>query len=72
MPLIIHVKLTGGNDGPDTQLAFKSSPMAIVFLLLFGILVTVKTGCEAGNSATSIVAVLASVWNNGASAETSH
>lgn len=42
------------------------------FLLLFGILYTDSTGLWAGSSATSIFAVLVSVWKSGASADTSH
>lgn len=69
---MVHVKLTGGNEGADTQVAFNNSPMAMPVLLLFGILNTDSTGLWAGNSATSISAVLVSVWNSGASADTSH
>lgn len=59
--LMIQVKLTGGNDGADSQVAFNNSPIAITFLLLFGILYTDRTGLCAGNSATSINAVDVSV-----------
>lgn len=58
---MVHVKLTGGKDGPETQVAFNNSPIAMPFLLLFGILYTDSTGLRAGNSATSIFDVLASV-----------
>lgn len=72
LPFNVHVKLTGGNDGSETQVAFNSSPTAIPFLLLFAVLYTASTGLRAGNSATSILAVLVSVWKSGASADTSH
>lgn len=72
LPFIVHVKLTGGKDGPETQVAFNNSPTAMPFLLLFGILYTDSTGLWAGSSATSIFAVLVSVWKSGASADTSH
>lgn len=59
---IVHVKLTGGKDGPETQVAFNNSPTEMMpFLLLFGVLYTLSTGLWAGNSATSIFAVLVSV-----------
>lgn len=51
---IVHVKLTGGKDGPETQVAFNNSPTEMPFLLLFGVLYTLSTGLWAGNSATSI------------------
>lgn len=73
LPFSVHVKLTGGNDGPETHVVFNNSPTAIPFLLLFGVvLYTDSTGLWAGNSATSIFAVLVSVWKSGASADTSH
>ena len=38
IPLIIHVKFTGGVDGPEIQIALNVSPIAIIFLLsIFGI-----------------------------------
>lgn len=62
LPFMVHVKLTGGKDGPETQVAFNNSPMAMAFLLLFGgILYTDSTGLWAGSSATSIFDVLVSV-----------
>lgn len=75
LPLMVHVKFTGGYDGPETQFAVNNSPIAITFLLMAAVdwvLCTDMIGLCAGNSATIISAVLVSVWNNGASADTSH
>lgn len=69
---IVHVKFTGGKDGAETHDAFNNSPTEMPFLLLFGVLYTLSTGLWAGSSATSIFAVLVSVWKSGASALTSH
>lgn len=71
--MTLHVKLTDGSDGPETHPALNDSPIETVFLPSTpGPPYIVITGSDCGSSATTKFAVLLSVWNNGASADTSH
>lgn len=64
-PFMVHVKLADGYDLPTVHTALKPSVMATSFLS------TCKFGSSIGSSTTCIRASFISVWNVGASSDTS-
>lgn len=66
LPLSVHVKLADGYDFPTVHTALKPSVMPTSFLSIC------KFGSSIGNSTTCIRDSWMSVWNVGASSDTSH
>lgn len=64
--LIYHVMFAAGNDVPTVHVALRLSFAKRVFFS------TIMRGSSFGSSITCITAVRMSVWNNGASSDTSH
>lgn len=61
-----HVMLAAGNEVPTVHVAFKLSLAISVFFS------RIMRGSSFGSSMTCMVAMRMSVWNNGASSDTSH
>lgn len=64
--LMYQVMLAAGNEVPTVHVAFKLSLAISVFFS------RIMRGSSFGSSMTCMVAMRMSVWNNGASSETSH
>lgn len=66
LPLMYHVILAAGNDVPTVHVALRLSIAESTFFS------TCIRGSSFGNSITCIPAARISVWNSGASSDTSH